>query len=234
MKLHSLLLSAPKRLRRFRFIRSTGGIAAVEFAMIVPVMLLMYIGIVDVTRGVIASRKLDILSRTLSDLVSQQTSGTISNTQLATMFSAATTLMQPFTTNGLTMTVSEVVIQAKSNGTCCDALVKWSYTQNGTQRACTTPLLQVANGVAPATGNIPAALITANANAGYGYTNGKISYLIITDTHYTYVPIFNQALSWFSSGMNKTTFMVPRSASNPVTLTSAAGVVAGQSGTICP
>lgn len=223
-----------RQARDRRFLRANGGIAAVEFALVLPLMLLMYIGIIDLTRDVIASRKLDILSRTLSDLVSQQTSGSITNTQLATIFSASTTLMQPYTLAGLTMTLSEVIIQAKSNGTCCDALVKWSYTQNGTLRACGAPLTQVPNGTLPSPTNIPAALINANANAGYGYANGKTTYLIIADTHYTYIPIFNQALSWFSAGMNKTTYMVPRSPSNPVALTSASSAATGQSGIICP
>ena len=206
-----------------------------EFALILPLMLLLYIGIVDVTRGVIASRKLDVLSRTISDLVSQQptSSGALTTSQVSTIFTAASVIMQPFSTSGIKLTVSAIDIKAKSNNTCCDALVRWSYTQGGTLRACTTPLVQVANGTPASPLNIPASLITANQNAGFGYTSGSTSYLIIADVSYTYAPIFYQAISWFSSGMSKTTYMVPRSATGAVTLNSPVNAPTGQSGTVC-
>ena len=210
------------------------GVAAVEFAFLMPVMIIMYVGVVDVTRGVIASRKLDVLSRTISDLVSQQpTSQTTSISTLSTIFTAASAVMQPYNTAGITLTVSAVDIKAKSNNTCCDALVRWSYTQGGTLRACTTPLTQVPNGTVPTPTNIPVALITANQTAGYGYTSGLTSYVIVADVAYTYKPIFFQAISWFSAGMHKTTYMVPRSASGPVTIANPSGAPVGQSGVIC-
>ena len=221
------------RLRRL--FRNRSGVAAVEFAVILPVMLTLYVGIVDVTRGVIASRKLNYLSRSISDLVSQQpTSQTVPIATLSTILTASSAIMQPFGTTGLTMTVSAIDIKAKANTTtCCDALVRWTYTQGGTQRPCTTPLTQVANGTKPAANNIPAAVITANQTAGYNYSGGQTSYIIVADVGFTYKPIFSQAVSWFASGMSKTTFMVPRAASGPVTIADPSSAPAGQSGTIC-
>ncbi len=219
---------------RFDLLPHRGGTAAVEFAMILPLMVLMYIGVVDVSRGVIASRKLNALSRTISDLVSQQpTSQTTPIATLSTIFTAASAIMQPYGTSGLTMTVSAVDVKAKGNGTCCDALVRWTYTQGGTKRQCSTALTQVPNGTAPTSLNIPAAIITANQAAGYAYTSGQVSYVIISDVTYTYLPIFSQAASWFSSGMRKTSFMVPRSSSGAVTIANPGTAPSGQSGTIC-
>ena len=153
---------------------------------------------------------------------------------IKTILTAASAVMVPFSTTGLTITVSAVDIAAKSGtSTCCNALVRWTYTQGGTLRPCSTPLTQVANGVTPTATNIPASVISANQSAGYNYAGGSTSYLIITDVTYTYVPFFPQAVSWFSSGMKKTTFMVPRDSTGPVTIASPSSAPSGQSGTIC-
>jgi Flp pilus assembly protein TadG len=235
-------LAAAARVAR----RAAQGSAAVEFALIMPVALLLYVGIVDVTRGVIASRKLDLLSRTVADLVSQQSTTTpVPTSTISTILTAASSIMSPLSTNSLTLTVSAVDIKATSSNTCCQALVRWSYTQGGTLRAhssssssstsnaCNVPLTQVPNGTAPAATNIPASLITANQNAGFGYTSGGTSYLIIADVSYTYSSIFSQAATWFTGGMKKTTYMVPRDATGPVTLTNPINPPTGQSGITC-
>ena len=47
------------------------GIAATEFAVIVPVMMVMFFGTVEISTGVAVDRKVTLISRTLSDLVSQ-------------------------------------------------------------------------------------------------------------------------------------------------------------------
>ena len=51
------------------------GIAAVEFAMIVPVMLVLFFGVVEFSSGVAVDRKVTLMARTLSDLTSQNDSG---------------------------------------------------------------------------------------------------------------------------------------------------------------
>lgn len=218
-----------------RLHRDARAVAAVEFALILPLMLLLYIGVVDVTRFVIASRKLNLLSRTVSDLVSQQptASGTISIAGLSNIFAASSAVMAPYSSNAVTLTVSAVDIKAKSNNTCCDALVRWSFTQSGTLRACTTPLTQVPNGTSPTPANFPASLVTANQAQAYGYTSGAVSYVIVADASYTYYPVFAQTLAWLSGSLKKTTFMVPRASSGPVRIADPSGASAPQSGVIC-
>lgn len=196
--------------------------------MVLPLMLLAYAGAVDVTRGVIANRKLSQLSRTVSDLVSQQPSATaLAPSTISSIFNASSAIMAPYDTSSLTLTVSAVDIQFNTtSNSCCNALVRWSYTQNGLLRVCAptggTGLTQAASGVAPAQTNIPQALITANVNAGYGYTKTNSSYLIVTDATFTYTPIFQQATSWFTTAIYRSNWMVPRSSSGPIKLASPA------------
>ena len=51
--------------------RDCRGIAATEFAVIVPVMLVMFFGTVEFSSGVAVDRKVTLVARTLSDLTSQ-------------------------------------------------------------------------------------------------------------------------------------------------------------------
>ena len=50
------------------------GIAAIEFAVIVPLMLVMFFGTVEFSSGVAVDRKVTLMARTLSDLTSQSPS----------------------------------------------------------------------------------------------------------------------------------------------------------------
>ena len=219
------------------FCSERGGVAAVEFAMILPLILLLYIGIVDVTRGVIASRKLNLLSRTVSDLISQQpTSLAVPISKLSTILASATAVMQPYPITNLKLTVSAVTIQQIANSkpaACCDVVVNWSFTQAGSTtylRTCKSKLTQVADGTAPSLTTFPKSLVTANSAQGYGYANGAVSYIIITDASYVYAPIFNQAISWFAAGMNKTTYMVPRAPANGISIANPNTATAPQTG----
>ena len=220
-----------------RVFRDRRGVAAVEFALLLPLMLLMYIGASDVTRGVMASRDVDILSRTISDLVAQQsTTSDLTPSTISTFFNTGAAIMVPFNTSSLTMTVSAVTIGVVSgSSTCCQAVVYWSYTQGGTARTCTSQgnanaLTQVADGTPPSPTTIPASIVNANVSAGYGYSASKSSYLIVADVTYKYTPFFSQAVSWFAPAIKKTTYMVPRATSGQITLSAPLSPGTGQSG----
>ena len=230
------------RLRRaWQYIRDTRAVAAVEFALILPLILLLYVGAVDVTRAILIGRRLDLLSRTISDLVSQQSTTTpVSSSTLSLIFGAASSVMAPYPTSALNLTVSAVDIKANADGTCCQAVVRWSFTQNGTLRACTTPLTQVADGSAGTAATIPSSIILANKAAGFGYAAGSASYLIIADVSSTYTPFFptlpaplGNPSDWFKGGLHRTTYMVPRASSGTIKLVTPISPGTGQSGVAC-
>ena len=62
------------RLSAADLFRDYSGIAATEFAVIVPIMLVMFFGTVEFSSGVAVDRKVTLVARTLSDLTSQSTS----------------------------------------------------------------------------------------------------------------------------------------------------------------
>src|SRR5438309_10822995 len=108
------------------------GIAAVEFALILPFMLTLYLGIVELSKGYMASQRMTLVARTLADLVAQQqqlqTGGTtnITDSIMSNIFGASAAIMVPYSTTKLTMTVSQVLLSHKSAGTCCQAKTDWT------------------------------------------------------------------------------------------------------------
>lgn len=74
--------------------RNQKGIAAVEFALIVPVLMLSYLGATDVTQGLAIDRKLGQVASTVSDLVAQEDS--VTSDQVHAFFQSGIAIMRPF------------------------------------------------------------------------------------------------------------------------------------------
>ena len=110
------------------FVADQRGVSAVEFAFILPLMVTLYMGGVEVTQAVSASRKATLVSRTVADLVTQLSS--ISNTDMTNVLNASSAVMVPFASGGLTVVVSSIKIDNTGTGK-----VAWSDTLNGTPRS---------------------------------------------------------------------------------------------------
>ena len=91
------------------------GISAVEFAMILPRMLTLYLGAVELSQGVGADRKVTLTARTIADLVSQTAS--INNSDMTNSLNAAAAVMAPYPISNLKVTVSSVKIDATGKAT---------------------------------------------------------------------------------------------------------------------
>ena len=59
-----------------RFLNDNRGVAAVEFALVVPLMIVMYLGTVEMSGGIAVNKKVSRVAGTVADLVTQQTSVT--------------------------------------------------------------------------------------------------------------------------------------------------------------
>lgn len=57
---------------RLSFLRDKRGIAAVEFALVVPLMIAMYLGTIEMSAGVSVNKKVSRVAATVADLVTQQ------------------------------------------------------------------------------------------------------------------------------------------------------------------
>jgi Flp pilus assembly protein TadG len=114
------------------------GLAAVEFAMIVPLMLVLFFGTVEFSSGIAVDRKVTIMARTLSDLTSQNIS--VTDTVLTNIFNASTGIMTPYSTTPVNSTITELYVDPTSKV----ARVQWSKGSsaraNGTTVAIPTAL----------------------------------------------------------------------------------------------
>jgi Flp pilus assembly protein TadG len=108
--------------------RDERGVSAVEFAMLLPLMVTLYLGVVEVSQGVSIHRKVTLTARTVADLASQVSS--INNTDMTNLLNASAAVIAPFPAGPLKVTVTAVTIDA--NGV---ATVAWSDTLNGTKHA---------------------------------------------------------------------------------------------------
>jgi len=103
-----------------RLIADRSGLAAVEFAIVIPLMMALFFGTVEFSNGVAIDRKVTLVARTLSDLVSQSTS--VTNTDLTSYTITAKAILTPYSSTPLISTVSELYIDPTS----LVARVQWS------------------------------------------------------------------------------------------------------------
>jgi Flp pilus assembly protein TadG len=96
------------------------GVVAIEFAMIAPIMLVMYFGMEEFASGVAVNRKVSLVARTLSDLTSQSSS--VVDADLASFGQTAKAIMTPYDPSILVSSITEVYVDPTTHV----ARVQWS------------------------------------------------------------------------------------------------------------
>jgi Flp pilus assembly protein TadG len=111
-----------------RFARSTRGVAAVEFATVLPVLTLMFLASFDGGRAIAVYMKLRAASYALAAISNQY--GVIKDADMSGIFTATSDVLAPYSTAPLGLTLSQVAVDANGNAT-----ISWSSTQGATARA---------------------------------------------------------------------------------------------------
>ncbi len=97
-------------LRRWR--SDTRGVAAIEFALIAPVMILLYCGMAELTMGMMAERRASHAAAVVGDLVAQ--SNQMNATQMSDVFQVGDAILKPFPAAALKMRVTSVKADANA------------------------------------------------------------------------------------------------------------------------
>lgn len=139
------------------------GVSAVEFALLLPLMVTLYLGTVEVSQGISVDRKVTMTARTVADLISQVT--TVNNSGMNDILNASIAVMYPYSVSPLKVTVTEIYIDANNKAT-----VVWSDGYNGSGRAVGSTV------------TVPSALLIANSyliwsEVQYGY-KPTVGYII--------------------------------------------------------
>ncbi|MEY9105167.1 Flp pilus assembly protein TadG [Bradyrhizobium yuanmingense] len=158
------------------FVADKRALAATEFAIIVPLMLVMFFGTVEFSSAVAIDRKVTLIARTLSDLTSQSTK--LDDGGMKDTFTASISVVMPYDASLVKGTISEIYIDTNSIAT-----VKWSVAgtiaSGATQATLTTSARKAGDIV---TTMIPPALLIPS------------SYLILSEANYTYTPTVGYVL----------------------------------------
>ena len=192
------------RLRRAsaRLVRDNRGVAAVEFAIVVPLMLVMFFGTVEFTSGVAVKRKVSILTQSLGDLVSRYQS--VNDTDIANFNKIADAILTPYSATPLKATITELYIDPTTGA----ARVQWS--KGDAARGAGTSV------------SIPDDLI------GRDPTTKKIKpdqYLIFTESSYLYVPAVGYVMGKAGVTLSDKIYMKPRLASCVIYPTPSSGTL---------
>ncbi len=139
-----------------RFFSSTRGVAAIEFAAIIPVLLLLLLGSFDAGRTIAIYTKVRAATSTVDNVTNQYK--TIHDADMQQILGATSVVLSPYPSAPIVVVVSQISIDLNGKAT-----VSWSDAFNGTARP-------VGSSVNP-----PAGLATPNSTlilgeVSYGYT----------------------------------------------------------------
>jgi Flp pilus assembly protein TadG len=174
------------RASALRLIRDNNALAAIEFAMILPIMLVLFFGTVEFSSGVEVDRKVNLAAHTLSDLTSQAPTTGVSDTELGFFFSAGASILLPYSSAPLKEVISEIYVDVNTG----NAYVQWSKAFQG--------------GTALTPGNsisIPPTLAV------------KGSYLIFSQVSYLYKPTVGYVMSPAGITLSASAYTRPRQSS---------------------
>jgi len=154
-----------QKIRRLydRFSASTGGIAAVEFAMICPILVVLCLAAFDGARAIAIYMKVRSATYALGAITNQYT--TIQSSDMTSILGATSTIMAPYSITPAVITISQIsIINGSGN-----AKVIWSASQGGTARTLGSSI------------SVP---------SGLAVSTTPTTYLIFAELRYAYTPIF--------------------------------------------
>jgi Flp pilus assembly protein TadG len=180
-------------------IADRSGIAATEFAVIMPVMLVMFFGTVEFSTGLAIDRKVTLIARTLSDLTSQSSTATngqiystIDDPGLTNIFTAAIAILTPYPAVPVKVTLSEIYVDTNNV-----TKIQWSKSAvvgtGATQATLAASLHNVGDIIA-----VPPQLLV------------KQTYMIFSEVSYLYVPSVGYVMGKSGITMTDSSYTRPR------------------------
>jgi Flp pilus assembly protein TadG len=171
-----------------RFARDRRGVAALEFALVVPIVIVVYAAGFEIVEASTVYRKLTDTTVQLANVTAQYTS--VTTTDVTNIFGASSQIMSPYSTTPLTVVLSEVQVNASGQG-----VVQWSEAYQG------------------ATALTKSSTVTMPT----GFQNNGDYYLIVQTT-YDYSPVIGSAFVQPINMSNKIYMLPRQSTNIPCTV----------------
>jgi len=114
-----------------QFARAQHGMAVVEFALVLPMLMTMFYGCIEITRYILVVQKVEKLAHTVADVTAQ--SRVVTTASLNQLLDATSDIMNPFGTGAN----SRVIITSlyRPPGATSTASVNWRHFGGGTLTA---------------------------------------------------------------------------------------------------
>lgn len=106
-----------------RFAGDRDGVGAIEFAILFPILVMLYVGAVEITVGLSVSKRAARASGTIADVITQQKS--VTKAWLDDMPAVASAIFMPYVTTGMTVKITGINIDSTGKAT-----VLWSWAQD--------------------------------------------------------------------------------------------------------
>jgi Flp pilus assembly protein TadG len=164
----------PVRIYR-RFVVSARGVAAVEFALVSPMLLLLLLGTIDAGRAIAVYMKVRSATYTLNSITNQYL--VIHDTDMQQILGATAVVLSPYPSAPVTVVISQLSVSSGGLAT-----VSWSDTLNGTARSVGSTVTIPAALAAPVPPNNVVTCQRAHPT--------DPCYLILGEVNYTYTPMF--------------------------------------------
>jgi Flp pilus assembly protein TadG len=95
------------------------GVAAIEFALLAPILIVIYFGLAELSQALMASRRVSHVASVVGDLVSQ--SDTTTSSQITDILAISQSLLSPLPTTNLGVRLSSVTVNNSNT-----PIVDWS------------------------------------------------------------------------------------------------------------
>lgn len=151
-----------------RFIRNRRGVAAIEFALALPILTGLFFGCMEVTMNILAAQKVEKLASTSADVIAQSEVATLAG--LNELLSATTDVMNPFDFGADGVVIITSIYRAAGS---TQMLVNWRHSGGG-QLVATSELGSVGS-----VATLPA-----------GFTLSERENVIVAEVFYRYQPLF--------------------------------------------
>jgi Flp pilus assembly protein TadG len=175
-----------------RFLKSSRGMAAIEFGYLFPVLLVMLLVSIDAGRAIAISMKVRSASYAVDAMANQYTISIDDNTMQA-ILGAAATVLAPYPSGPTTVKLSQISIDSSGNPT-----VIWSDGYNTTGYTVGSP----------PPFSLPTQWTTTSApnNACSSYP----CYVLLGEVAYTYTPMFGNFITG-PINLSDKVYVTPRS-----------------------
>jgi Flp pilus assembly protein TadG len=157
-----------RRWRHFR--KAQDGLAAIEFAFVLPVMLVLFFGVVEVSLALLCRADVSIMASTAADLIGQES--TTQTSDLSNVYGAAGTVLYPYYNPGTTGSQAPTIritsiIYNTATASTTSGKIAWTCSQSGSGSLTPTTrnigdIVTLPQAIMPASGSIIMAEIAYN------------------------------------------------------------------------